>query len=337
MSDAPAPRRAGVSVTPGHGRMKAIFRRTDNRPGWGRAVRVLGLATGLALLASGDRAHGRPALNLETSGGLITLRAVDVPIRDILTAITRHARLAVKSYARLDERVSVDVRNRRLPEVIHRLLKRKNFVLRYRPVPSGPGRGRFATLWIYPDSGAPAWGAAAVIAAPSPPSRKAGDRRTPGGEPVPLPGDTANSNDLATRLAAVAELEERAGDESVHGLAAFLGDDSATVREAAVEALGVIGGDTALRLIADTLGDADPGVRRAAAEALGDADDAGAVRALETVAHNPDPALRALTIEILTDTATRHPHAPVASDSGHTRGTNTRLGQAADADPDTPH
>ena len=275
-------------------------------------ARLLCLVLGLAVLGNVVQARSEDSAGkyrIDISNGLVTLNAIKTPLVEILAAMARRTPLTVQSYVLLDELVTLDINRLPLPAAISRLLKAKNFVLRYAPPVYRNGRARNASpskVWIFPDSHTATKSEprhATITTIRSPANSSSGidgaDAAASDGAAMPSLQDALRSTDVRVRTDAVADLAGLGTSEAVLELSVALGDENAGVREAAVDALGAIGDETAIRLAAQTLGDADPGVRQAAIDALGDAGIDEAVRALGLALRDPDAGLREAAIEML--------------------------------------
>lgn len=86
------------------------------------------------------------SLSLDVKNSLIDLKAEDVPLADILKAISGKTGLSIKSSDTLTERVSCEFKEISLEKVIKQLLNKRSYALGYREI----GDNRFvpSEVWI---------------------------------------------------------------------------------------------------------------------------------------------------------------------------------------------
>ena len=252
---------------------------------------VLGLSClcllGSVLLAGvGEARDGEPVaagpgrLAISVDGGLLTVRALDVSLRDLLEAITLESGLAADLRGPLDERVTLELERLPMRQALRRILENRNFVLRYRGPSSAAGPA--GELWVV----------------------ASGSRGAPLPEPVAAykilthdwPG--LASDDAGTRLATVSELAA-AGDASETLAAVALYDADAAVREEAVYGLGTAVGEPGVPMLERALTDPAPRVRRAAVDALADRGGEESAWALAAALDDDDASLREQAVHAL--------------------------------------
>ena len=77
---------------------------------------------------------------------LINLKAEDVPLTDVLKAISGKVELSIKSDDTMTEHISCEFKEISLEKVIQQLLKNRNYVMVYRKI--GDTRSLLLELWI---------------------------------------------------------------------------------------------------------------------------------------------------------------------------------------------
>ena len=253
-------------------------------------------------------------LHIDINDDVVTVKARDVTIRDLLTEIAHRTDLALVLYHPLDERVTMEVDGLSLPEVLVRILNHKNFALQYARSLSrtrDSGRQRVNRLWVLP--GRPgeyrqrghvakqfsSENTSAVEVPPAEPLNTDARLRRPAVNDLQeLDRDEANlslalaDEDAKVRVKAVYALAEVGGDQAVAALVGALGDENARVRAEAARALGEIGSDRAIEILEQPFHDADKRVRQAAIEAFTDIGGTQSAHALAVALQDPDTSLR---------------------------------------------
>lgn len=247
-----------------------------------------GLIAVLALLAGSAEAQKaiesglrtpNAYLDAEINNGMVTLKARDVTVKRLVEEIAHRGAIRLMLNTALDERVTLEFRQLPLQQAVDRILRGRNYALRYLPPPCStvnPGARAQGTLWVFSDDAHPAEAAADDT----------------GIVRIAVPDPAGSGNDEATVL-----------------LAAALGDWDASVREEAVDVLGDLSGEAAIPLLEQALVDPDSDVQEAAIAALADIGGEQAARALATALNDDNTALRENTVDALGDiggkTATR--------------------------------
>ena len=209
-------------------------------------------------------------------GGLISLRADDVPLDFVIQEIAARAELRFVQHIALDRHISVAFESVPLPEVLAELLQEDSYQLyasvdaREAPADGEPIPG---ALWIFARGSAFAPAALAYL------------------EIALLEGGSAEQRE------AIRELRRLGTPEAVQVLSQALGDPDASIRGLAMEALTRIGGDDALAAIASVTADDNPLARGRAAEAIAMAGGNSARAYLDMALHDPDPRVRAAAID----------------------------------------
>lgn len=86
------------------------------------------------------------SLSLDVKDSLIDLKAEDVPLIDVLKAISGKTELLIKSWDKMTERISCKFKGLSLEKVIQQLLKNRNYALVYKKI--GDDRSLLLELWI---------------------------------------------------------------------------------------------------------------------------------------------------------------------------------------------
>ena len=212
----------------------------------------------------------RLRLQVTVADATVTVKAYDVTLKHLLEEIARRGGIEVELHDALDERVTLELDRRPLPEVLRRVLSGRNFAFRLvDPAVCGSCPSQ---LWVFE--------------APAPPTLEAV-------EPCPRPAPA--EEDANARLKAISKLAGAPADGSraLETLAAAaLSDAAASVREEALHGLGELGDATALIVLEQALADPAPRVREAAVEALAELGEDAAAWVLAPVLAAEDAALR---------------------------------------------
>lgn len=210
-------------------------------------------------------AGAQDGLEVEFSGGLLTVEAHDVVVQTLLEAIASRSGLTLSYRDPLTHRVTIAFNELELPVAIDRLLHGMSYALQYAPDNAGNSASR---LWLF----------------------SAGD---PSRRDESAPSESALADDgAAMRLEAVAALADGDTDPFAFALASALVDESRAVRHEAVYALGEIGGTMSTQFLQHALLDSDPEIRSAAVDALAEIGTEQSATSLAAVLTDPDPALR---------------------------------------------
>ncbi len=258
------------------------------------AATLICLAVGLSLAsetASTEERHtaerSQPEFNISTNrvqfaNGYLTIHAEDAALDELLGEIARQSGLIVKSYSRLDQRLSDRFEQLPLDQALRRILRKRSFVLEFKAK-------RSTTLWIVPEGQERATAQRTTV---QPMSGHTGRqvsaamhttefRGTPDLEEAALALGKSTTDDAVTQLslalidenpdvrsAAVSSLADIGSTEAVQALAVALSDPDPRIREGAVNSLDEIGGEAAVTLLELALADEEVTVRDAASEAL---------------------------------------------------------------------
>jgi hypothetical protein len=278
-----------------------------NRASVLRVVRLACLIASLTLLGStvgaGDARDGsQPTahastghLHVEIVDEIVTVKALDGAVKDLLEEIARQCDLVIDLHGPLDERVTIEIERLPLPQALDRILRGRNFVLRYFDPSSDPATAANAypnKLWIFskgpgnhnapPENGDAAFTREGVEGARAQEANASLVRLS-----LALADDEAK-----VRLEAVSELASIGSDQAAAALAAALSDSDPSVREEAVCGLGEIGDETDLEILEQALMDPDLRVREAAVEAVTDIGGDDSARTLAFALTDVAPSLR---------------------------------------------
>ncbi len=237
------------------------------------ALFVLSLPVGA--LARPD--EGSPqGLFIRAEGGLLTIRATEVPQRLILEGLAKRLGFELIVAGPLEERRSLELHRRRWEEALRKALSPASWVFVYEPAEGG---SRLAKVFVFPlkeerasppvSPPAPARVPPAPAPAPTAPGKGA-SLTPPQQEGVGLVlNQLLEAGDEETRAIALFGLAAMGGEQATKALTEALKDEEPWIREVAVEALAELGGEQAIRGLQQALQDEDEDVRQAAQEALG--------------------------------------------------------------------
>ena len=229
------------------------------------------------------------ALEISVSADRISLRARDVPLCAVLTALAAETGITIYGHVADAQRTSVQFERQRLTRVLDRLLGDGGYLLVLTDGTPG-SRGWIRTLT---PAGAPHAEAAASSAE---------------GAAMPAATDSAESvareaavNERRARREAVESAAELDDASAASLLTSALADADAGVREIAVETLAMLDTAHARELLHAAIQDTDPGVRLEVIDTLGDLDDARSAAALERALADPDARVREAAAEYLAE------------------------------------
>ncbi len=293
-----------------------------------QAARLAFLVGALMLLINGGNAQqilgDAPVMTQGTWGslyvriddGVVTVRARDVSVKDLVTEIARQGDLVLILHEPLDERITIELERLALHKAMDRILRAWNFTLQYVPAETGTGHkggahsGRLSVV-------SRAWGSGSVHDGDA--VETSAKRASTSGvlKPVGVHEDVGRTLEVAiglaalerddtiaalsltltdadpeVRLKAVSELANLGGDEAAVALAVALADEQARVREEAVHALGDIGGETAGQILGQAVTDTEISVREAAIDAFADIGGDESAVALAVALSDKDASVR---------------------------------------------
>ncbi len=237
-------------------------------------------------VAPAQRATAATDLYVEVIGDLVTVRARDVTVRNVLQEIARQGDLVLVLRDALDERITLEFERLPLPEAMQRVLRDRDYTLQYVRPPARAGNDQANRLWVLSD-------AAEDSRVRNSKALAANEANTPSS--LGLMHESP-----AVRLKAVSELADSGGPEATAALAvAALSDADDSVREEAVHALGEMGEETGVPVLEHALKDPDARVREAAIDAFVNLGGDDSARALAVALSDRDAAIRAEAVKAL--------------------------------------
>ncbi len=264
-------------------------------------------------------------LNVEMSDDLVTLKAHNVSVRDVLDEIARQSDLIVVSRSPLHGRLTLELERLPLFEALRRIMRGRSYLLHQAQAATGARIAddeRQSTLWVFSDESAndPGYTEAASHSLPGIKSaievlqsklmsddvrvrQEAikGLRRLKVNEVIAPLSYALADEDKKVRVKAIYALADIGGDNAVAAMAAAAGDENAWVRAETAYALGTLGGDTAIQVLQYSLHDVDSDVRESAIEAFTEIGGGQSARALAVALQDTDASLRVEAIEALGD------------------------------------
>ena len=261
----------------------------------GRRLRPVAFALSLAILAGGTTgirsaeaaaAVAQDSLEIGYAGGLLTVRAADVPLSRVLSEIAEAAGFRLVLEGDLDRPVTRRLAKVSLDRGLERLLDGISYMRTY---DSLGGRSVLAELRVIgAASGARAPVSAVMV------------RKPPRFEPTPEMAARLDASE-AERLDRVRRLRGKSGSDVTQELAFYLRqDESAVVRRIAASGLARQGGLEARDALTAALADSDTRVRRQALISLAQHWGPEASGALAgTLASDSDAEARALAARML--------------------------------------
>jgi len=251
--------------------------KTSNRnilfPLWAGLLIISGLAPPFA-----GATESTVAMSVSFDEGLVSVSASNVPVRDVIEAISDQAGLRLVEHIELDRQVTLDIDRQPLPDALAVLLENDSYTL-FQAIPSTDNNADVipGTLWVLSEGTSLAPAATVFY------------------EAVLYQGTYREKKE------AIRELRRLGTPAAVQALSLALGDEDARVRDAALRALSRIGSDEALAAIASASMDSDPRARGEAAAALGSGDRETSAQYLAMALDDPDPRVRMAVIESLAD------------------------------------
>ena len=235
-------------------------------------------------------ASTRPVVRLTAS--LLSVKAVDVKLVELLDEVSRQAGFAVVPCEACEQRISLRFDRLPLEQGLSMILRDQHFVLSWRAEAAGrlvPHR-----LWLLPQPGTRP--SARRPASDVPRSER--ERAALESHASPLRSALAigTPDDREQAAAAMGQVRD---PRAVAPLARALADSDAQVRRAAIESLAEIGGADAVGAMALALRDSEPRLREAAVNALGDLGGPKAMALLRQAQQDPTSFVRQAAIETL--------------------------------------
>ena len=227
---------------------------------------VLGLAFFFGI------AQGDPIVEVTNHDGLLTVHAVDAPMRDVLQAIAAQSNLQIRALAPLDQHISFHTEPLTLHGLLSRLLRDQSYLLVQELTPTGASRLKILSFGQV--STTERWQTQPDVAA--------------------LPS-------VAQREDAVYALTDARQAPDVTVLAEYMHDPSQRVRIAAVVALADDASDEALHVLGEALAASDPSVRKHIVDTLADIDTPYATELLQQALGDELPLVVAMASEYLAE------------------------------------
>ncbi len=264
-------------------------------------------------------------LNVEMSDDLVTLKAHNVGVRDVLDEIARQSDLIVVSHGPLHGRLTLELERLPLFEALRRIMRGQSYLLHQAQAATGAriaNHERRRTLWVFSDGSAVEPGHSQATGHSSSDTASAievlqsqlmsddirvrqeaikGLRRLKVNEVIAPLSYALADEDKKIRVKAIYALADIGGDNAVATMAAAAGDENAWVRAETAYALGTLGGDTAIQILKLALNDADSDVRESAIEAFTDIGGGQSAEALAVALQDADASLRVEAVEALAD------------------------------------
>jgi hypothetical protein len=256
-------------------------------------------------------------LQIELQNDLVTISARNVRLRDVLTEIVRQSGLTVFSRAPLDARLTLEIEELPLTEVLVRIMRGQSYMLHQAGPTTDDRMGNNAsadTLWVFSDdsSDESAYSLSATsMAIELLRSQLASDdirarqkavnglRMLRVNEVVEPLSYALADKDRKVRIKAIYALADIGGNDAVAILAGALADENAWVRAETAHALAAIGGDTAIPVLKHALYDADSRVRTSAISAFVEIGGTESADALAIALQDTDPEVRVEAVAAL--------------------------------------
>ena len=239
-----------------------------------------------------DKDLSNPAINVSVHEGLLTLRAIEMSLADVMRSIGEAAGFRVVFEGAMDTPVSWTLTDVPLEKALRRLLDRRAYVMTFDEPQAEGEMGHLAEVLLMrnnltetgPDTEID-WMLTATT------TFEAQNEIL-----ITTPDD-----DRDTRLRFVRTMAQRPKAGAVNGLSALLSqDEDPMIRRIAAIGLGKAKGDAALEALVAAIQDDDASVRRRAIQGLGKKRDDRAVQALGAVLlQDPDPRTRRAAVHSL--------------------------------------
>jgi hypothetical protein len=245
-------------------------------------TRLMGYILVLGLLALSHTAAAAPdegkseEFIIRAEGGMLTLKATNIPHRQILEGLAKRLDFELIVAGRLEDRRFLDIDERPWEEALKTALSPASWAFMY---DSSGGEPRLAKVFVFPlkddgsGSGRPSSNLSRVTApvptpvpTPEPQGRQAPRLPEKGGDESLT--EMLEAEDEETRALALVGLAAMGGEQAIAALRQALQDKEAWIRETAVESLAEIGGEQAVQGLQQALRDENEDVRKAAQEAL---------------------------------------------------------------------
>lgn len=235
-------------------------------------VRLAVLTVALLFSAVAAAAADPPGLSIRIEGGLLTLKATEVPHRLILETLAERLGFRLVVAGALSERRSLTILRTPWEEALKGALLPANWAFVYE---SAAGRPRLVKVFVSPASPAPH---------PAAPARVSS-----------LPGiSLSQQEELWAAVADVLaiDIEKARPGEVMAALAELLVADDEEVRAVALMGLSSLGGEQAVRALTRGLLDEEPWLREMTVAALAELGGQQAIAGLQQALQDPDAKVR---------------------------------------------
>jgi hypothetical protein len=244
-----------------------------------RVKRFMAMCIFLSLSAAAlaDAAKGVPrGLLIKLDGPLLTVKAKEIPQRQILEEIAKRLSFQLIIHGSLEERRSLDLEGIPWEEGLKKALFTANWAFIYEPAAGGLRLSKVLVMPAQRDRDAtdrpPPVPAREAISFPAPikPSEAQSDSALGQGQVgvnIPLT-KLLKAEDVSVRAAAIGSIAVIGGEGAVDALMQALQDQEPWLRLEAVEALTKLGGEQAMQGLQQALQDENPDVQQAAQKAL---------------------------------------------------------------------
>jgi hypothetical protein len=246
-----------------------------------RRSAVLSLVS-LFFMAAGPAPQAQPVNPLvKFSAGRLTVRAVEVPLKDLLQEIGKRSGIVVelRDQKTAQKQVTLELNNVSPSLALEEILRGFSFALFH------DKNGLSQVVVLSPDTS---------------PSELALTKAPPARSP-PKPVSSASKPSRSDSPPDFDELLKRNRDEGLKAIAqALKGDDSSRKLEA-IDALGSFEDPAALKLLHEALGDSNTEVKKSALETLAEKEGQDVVPILSGALRDPDPSFRMEVLEALAE------------------------------------
>ena len=239
-----------------------------------------------------EQEDSHPTINVSVHEGLLTLRAMDAPLADVLWNIGEAAGFRVVSKGAMDTPVSWTITDVPLEKALQRLLGRRSYVMTY-DQPQAEGEMRHLAEVRLMRNNMTETGPVIEIN-----KTLTAAAKIEGQNEISI---AAPDDDRDTRLRFVRNMAQRPKAAAVNGLSALLSqDEDPMIRRIAAIGLGKAQGEAPLEALNAAIQDEDASVRRRAIQGLGKKKDDRAVHAVsEVLRHDTDSRMRRAAVHSL--------------------------------------
>ena len=246
----------------------------------------------------------------ETSCDSLNIKAVDVPLQDVLDGLAETCNIRLMQQAVISRPVNIEIEGNSLAEVLDEVLETRDSYLLFLPPDEyldSHGQGVPGTLWVFAAGDGKHYAMdffETVLLRGSIGEKKQAIRqlRLDGTVPaVQALSFALGDEDERVRNAASEALAAIGGDEAIAALGSMTHMDSPLDRAAAAQAIAASGNSSAVAYLDQALADDDVRVRMAATDALAGLDNEAGRRSLRAALEDPDPAVREQAVELLED------------------------------------